>query len=65
MVKGYIDLNIDMQQSHYHKVDMNNVTFMVNYTFENITKEEEKDETLKYLQKRIVGNIALTMREND
>ena len=65
MVKGYIDLNIDMQQSHYHKVDMNNVAFMVNYTFENITKEEEKDETLKYLQKRIVGNIALTMREND
>ena len=65
LVKGYIDLNIDLQKRQYHKVDMDNISFLVNYVFESITSHQEKDEQLQFLQSRIIANIALMMREND
>ena len=65
LVKGYIDLNIDLQNRHYHKVDMNNISFLMNYVFKNITDMEEENENLVYYRKRAIGDIALILREND
>ena len=65
LVKGYIDLNIDLQNRHYHKVDMNSLSFTVNYAFEGIYEEIEEDDDLLFFQKLLIGNIALILREND
>ena len=65
LVKGYIDLNIELQNRHYHKVDMNNISFLMNYVFINITDSEEENANLIFYRKRVIGDIALILREND
>ena len=65
LIKGYIDLNIDLQNRQYHKVDMNNIAFLLDYVFKDITDAKEENENLIYIHKKIIGNIALTLREND
>ena len=65
LVKGYIDLNIDLQNRHYHKVDMDNLAFLVGYAINNIIEAKETNEQLIYIHKKIIGNIALILREND
>ena len=65
LIKGYIDLNIDLQNRQYHKVDMDNLSFTINYTLEGIYSEIEEDEELLFFQKLLIGNIALILREND
>ena len=65
LVKGYIDLNIALQNKQYHKVDLENISFLLNYVFKDITERKETDNQLEFLQYRIIANIALTMREHD
>ena len=64
IVKGYIDLNMDIQQKHYHKVDMNNISFLVNYVFKGITETEETNKKLEFIYKRVIANLGLVLREN-
>ena len=65
LVKGYIELNIDLQKRQYRKVDMDNVAFLLGYVFNSLTDRFEEDEDLFFLQRRVIANVALALREHD
>ena len=65
LTKGYLDLNIDLQKRQYQKVDMENISFLMEYAFNDILDGKEKDEQFHFLQNRIISNIALILRDNN